>query len=94
MEFHATDQFGNLYIGESDAQSFEELTPHVHQLVDAVRERSGDDFKICVDMDYKEILGPDPDKVSHIVRVPWLSNVDGPTAKEAVDKIVKDYVGS
>lgn len=74
MEWQATDQFGNLYVGESSATSFEELRPQIASLITEVRERAGDTFRVCVDFDYKEILAPDPDQVSHVLRIPWLAS--------------------
>ncbi|MBS1715459.1 MAG: hypothetical protein JST30_14105 [Armatimonadetes bacterium] len=76
MEWQATDQFGNLFIGESDAESVEELEPHVAQLVAALHERAGETFRIHLDWGYREICGPDPDSVSHVLRVPWLGRAD------------------
>lgn len=74
MEWQATDQFGNLYIGESDAQSFEELRPHLAQLIEELHGRAGDQFRVGVDFDYREVCGPDPQQVSHIVRIPWMAS--------------------
>jgi len=73
MEWQATDQFGNLYVGDSEAQCLEDLRPELAMLVDEVRERAGDSFQITIDFDYKEISGPEPEKVTHILRVPWIA---------------------
>ena len=75
MEWQATDQFGNLYVGESNAQTIDELRPHLAMLLTAVRERAGDAFQLTVDFDYAEISGPEPDRVTHVLRVPWLGTV-------------------
>jgi len=76
MEWQATDQFGNLYVGESNAQTIDELRPHLAMLLTEVRERAGDAFQLTVDFDYAEISGPEPDRVTHVLRVPWLGTVD------------------
>ena len=91
MEWQATDQFGNLNIGESDAQSLEMLADHVRMLVNEVRERVGDSFKVTVDMDYREISGPDPEQVSHILRVPWLAGQSVDDIVSHVNAVVIDY---
>ena len=57
-------------------------------LVTEVRERVGDQFQITVDFDYSEISGPEPDRVTHVLRVPWLGTVD----KEAVSVQLSDAV--
>ncbi len=90
MEWQATDQFGNLYIAESGAKSFEELRPHIDMLVDALRERAGESFQVTLDMDYKEICGPHPENVSYLVRVPWLAGQDSVVVTERVRQLVVD----
>lgn len=72
MRWEATDQFGNLYVGSSDARNVSELTPDLAMLVDELHRRTGEGFKVRVDFEYGEICGPDPDQVSHIVSIPWL----------------------
>ncbi len=72
MQWTPTDQFGNLCIGESNAQSLEELRIDLESLIIELKDRAGDNYKITVDWEYSEINGPDPDRVSHILRVPWL----------------------
>lgn len=72
MQWTPTDQFGNLNVGVSTAQSLEQLRPDLESLVLELRDRWGDDFKVTVDLGYAEICGPDPDRVSHILQVAWL----------------------
>ena len=73
MEWQATDQFGNLYVGDSEAHCLEELRTDLAMLVNEVRVRAGDSFQITIDFDYKEISGPEPERVTHILRVPWIA---------------------
>lgn len=72
MQWAATDQFGNLNIGESDAKTLDDLRPHIASLVEEVHARAGGAFVLTVDLDYTEINGPDPERVSHILRAPDL----------------------
>lgn len=74
MEWQATDQFGNLYVGESSATSLDELRPQIASMISEVRLRAGESFRVCVDFDYKEIMAPDPENVTHVLRVPWLAS--------------------
>ncbi|MCW5937631.1 MAG: hypothetical protein KIT11_10040 [Fimbriimonadaceae bacterium] len=90
MEWQATDQFGNLYVAESDAQSLEELRPHIASLVNEVRERAGDSFRITLDMGYQELNGPDPDNVSHVLRVPWFAGQPKDETTQAVEACVRE----
>lgn len=72
MQWTPTDQFGNLNVGVSTAQSLEQLRPDLESLILELRDRWGDEFRVTVDLDYAEICGPDPDRVSHILQVAWL----------------------
>lgn len=81
MEWQATDQFGNLYVGESDAQSLEELRPHLASLLEELRLRAPGPIQITVDLSYAEINGPDPEQVAYVLQVPWLSALDAATAE-------------
>jgi hypothetical protein len=74
MEWQATDQFGNLYVATSDATGVEELAPHLESLVDELRSRVGTAFTVSVDAPYGEISGPDPGRVSHMLKVDWLTS--------------------
>lgn len=90
MEWQATDQFGNLFVGESDAQSWEELRPHVRMLVEELRARAGEGFAVTVDFSYGEVNGPSPDQVSHIVQAPWLAGVDPATGLAELEALVAE----
>jgi len=90
MEWQATDQFGNLFIGESDAQSFEDLKPHVSMLVDELKERAAGPFRVHFDYAYRELCGPDPERVSHVLRVPWLATVPKDDAVAEIGRVVAE----
>lgn len=86
MEWQATDQFGNLYVGESSAQDIGQLRPHLEMLISALRERAGESFQVTVDFREQDICGPDPEQVSHILRVPWL----GTEPRESIEQPLRD----
>lgn len=90
MEWSATDQFGNLYEGISDAQSLDELRPHVLSLIEQLHERVGEAFSVTVDIGYCEIVGPDPENVSHIMRVAWLEGQDKDEVRAGVSAMVEE----
>ena len=84
MEWQATDQFGNLYVGVSEASSFEELRSDLASLVEQLQARSSEQVVITIDMEYQEINGPDPEKVSHVLQVAWLQSQSGEDIRELV----------
>lgn len=90
MHWSATDQFGNLYEGISDAQSLEELHPHLLSLIEQLHERVGDGFSVTVDIGYCEIVGPDPENVSHIMRVAWLEGQSKDEVQAGVSTMVEE----
>lgn len=74
--WESTDQFGNMFIGVSSAESVEELADDLRSLVEELGQR-GSEGKVTVDFDFGEINGPDPDAVSHVLQCAWLSECDG-----------------
>lgn len=92
MQWTPTDQFGNLNVGVSTAQSLDELKPDLESLIIELRDRAGEDFKVTVDLEYAEINGPDPERVSHILQVAWLK--DRGDLLEPVQALVSDIRGS
>jgi len=89
MEWQATDQFGNLYIATSDAQSVEELAPYLESLVDELMYRVGTTFGVTVDAPYGEIAGPHPSRVTHMLKVDWLSSA-GESDLEQIHTLIQD----
>lgn len=83
MQWEATDQFGNLYVGVSTATSFGELTPHLQSLAEKLRERFPDEpITVTLDLEYAEINGPNPESVSHVIQCAWLSEQTELSAEE------------
>lgn len=93
MQWTPTDQFGNLNIGVSNAQSLDELRPDLESLIVELKDRAGDDFRVTVDLEYAEINGPDPDRVSHILQVAWLEG-QAPEVASQIESLVAELRGS
>lgn len=75
VQWEATDQFGNLYVGMSSATSFAQLSGHVQDLAEKLKERFPDGpIVITIDFEYGEINGPDPEGVSHVLQTPWITD--------------------
>lgn len=88
MEWEATDQFGNLWVANSQAASIEDLRPQLDSLVDHLIQRTeGKPIRITIDREYGEINGPDPDGVSHVIRCPWVENLPAELAQDICDAL-------
>ena len=92
MQWTPTDQFGNLNIGVSTAQNLNELKTDLESLIVELRDRAGEDFKVTVDLEYAEINGPDPDRVSHILQVAWLEG-QSPEIVSQINSLVREIRG-
>jgi len=101
MEWQATDQFGNLYVYESEAKTLDDLRPELASMVEELCARTPGPIRITIDIDYAELNGPDPEQVSHVLRVPNLASFhsdDSPqniregiaavVAEKGIDRIV------
>ncbi len=75
MQWEATDQFGNLYVGESEATTLEQLQPELVSLVDELCARTPGPVRISIDLEYGELNGPNPEQISHVLRVPSLASL-------------------
>lgn len=93
MQWTPTDQFGNLNVGVSTAHSLDELKIDLESLIVELRDRAGEEFKVTVDLEYAEINGPDPDRVSHILQVAWLEG-QSPEIVSQIDSLVSEIRGS
>ena len=88
MQWESTDNFGNLSVATSNAQTPESLKEDLQNLVTTLFHRWEStpdlDIKISIDVRSGEICGPDSNQVSHIMEVPWLSKRvrDGETPDE------------
>ena len=88
MQWEGTDQFGNLYVGVSEATSLEEIRPHLASLVEQLKLRAaGGPIRITVDTEYGEINGPDPNGVSHVIRCGWVEGLGAEVAQDILDAL-------
>lgn len=88
MQWEGTDQFGNLFIGVSDATSIDELRPHLASLVEQLKIRTeGRPMTITVDTEYGEINGPDPNGVSHVIRCGWVEGLPAEYVQDILDTL-------
>ena len=76
MQWQATDQFGNLYIGVSDSMTVDDLSTELASMIDELASRNPGPITLTVDQEYGEINGPDPNQVSHVLRAEWLTKGD------------------
>ena len=90
VNWEATDQFGNLYVGQSDASSIAELQPHVESLFEKLRERCDGPIQVTIDLEYGQINGPHPEQVSHVLNVPMLEHLaaSGMSAQQILSALV------
>ena len=88
MQWEATDQYGNLWVANSDAVCIEELRPHLASLIEQLVQRTeGKPFRVTIDREYGEINGPDPDGVSHVIRCPWVEGLPAELAQDICDAL-------
>lgn len=84
MQWEATDQFGNLYVGASQSADAAGLNDELRSMLTEIRERGAESAILTCDFDYAEISGPDPEQVSHILQVPWFSDCHHDETLEAI----------
>mgnify|MGYP001202624036 CR=1 FL=1 len=90
MHWQATDQFGNLYRGESESSDVETLRDEIADMLQQLRGRTDGAITITVDTEYGELNGPDPNQVSHILGVPWLEGADPAEVVSCVEEVVSE----
>ena len=73
IEWEATDNFGNLMVAKSEAQSLDELREDLISLIDEALHRTPQGAVFAVDAAYGEVTAPSGNAVTHILQVPWLS---------------------
>lgn len=74
MEFSATDNFGNLLVGESSSITLEQLRADLEVMCDSLLGRHEGEITISIDVSFNEISGPNGDQVSHRMIVPWFES--------------------
>lgn len=83
--WEATDNFGNLMVARSEAESLADLKPDLASLVEEALHRTPLGARFAVDAAFGEISAPSGNAVSHVLQVSWLTaRVHGGEAKEDV----------
>jgi hypothetical protein len=85
VRWEATDQFGNLYVGNSDAYDLDGLRADLGSMIDEVVQRRSTGVKFSIDLEYGEISAPEGGQVSHLMNVAWLA--DRVNAGEATEQV-------
>ncbi len=75
LNWENTDQFGNLKVAESSATSLDDVEGDLRDMVRAVLDEHEKDATFAVDAAYAEISAPRGDQVSHILNLPFVSNL-------------------
>lgn len=75
LQWENTDQFGNLKAATSSASGLDNVEDDLKDLVRAVFDQHGEDVKFSVDVAYAEISAPRGDQVSHILNLPFVSDL-------------------
>jgi len=86
MIWESTDQFGNMYVGVSDASDWTQAAEHIRALVAELAARQ-DTFIVSYDTDFGDLNGPHPDQVTHVLQMPWLSGQ--PEAQTHIERAIE-----
>jgi len=92
IEWEATDNFGNLMVARSEAESLAELKEDLLSLIEEALHRTPAGARFAVDSAYGEISAPSGSSVSHVLQVPWLASriQKGEKREEVQDEIIRE----
>lgn len=95
IEWEATDNFGNLMVAKSEAQSLDELREDLASLIDEALYRTPHGAVFAVDAAYGEITAPSGSAVTHILQSPWLSQrvAEGEDKNSIESSIIEELTG-
>jgi hypothetical protein len=91
MEFSATDNFGNLLVGESSSTTLDQLRSDLELMCESLLGRHEGEIALSIDVSFNEISGPNGDQVSHRMIVPWFES--RVSAGESEDAILDEVKG-
>lgn len=91
MEFSATDNFGNLLVGESSSTNLDQLRADLEMMCDSLLGRHEGEIALSIDVSFNEISAPNGDQVSHRMIVPWFES--RVSAGESEDAILAEVKG-
>lgn len=87
IEWEATDNFGNLMVARSEAESLADLREDLASLIEEALHRTPVGARFSVDAVYGEVSAPSGSAVSHLLQIPWLSSrVQNGEPREDVQK--------
>lgn len=75
IEWEATDNFGNLMVAKSEAETLADLKEDLKSLVEEALHRTPSGAAFAVDVAYGEIAAPDGNAVTHILQIPLLTKL-------------------
>ena len=75
LQWENTDQFGNLKVATSSATGLEDVESDLRDMARAVFEQHGEDAMFSVDVSYAEVSAPKGDQVSHLLNLPFVSDL-------------------
>lgn len=99
LEWEATDNFGNLMVAKSEAETLADLKDDLRSLVEEALHRTPSGAAFAVDVAYGEIAAPDGNAVTHILQIPLLSKMkaDGQTTvdieRELIEELSQIFAG-
>ena len=98
LQWENTDQFGNLKVASSSATGLDDVDPDLRDLARAVFDQHSENVKFSIDVSYAEISAPRGDQVSHVLSLPFVSDLvakggDKQAIQHALSDRLKDIVG-
>lgn len=99
LEWEATDNFGNLMVAKSEAETLDDLKEDLRSLVEEALHRTPSGAAFAVDVAYGEIAAPDGNAVTHILQIPLLAKLkaEGQSAEDLerslVDQLSQIFAG-
>ncbi|MEI8282973.1 MAG: hypothetical protein WCG75_11245 [Armatimonadota bacterium] len=75
LQWENTDQFGNLKVATSSATNIADVEPDLRDLARAVFDQHSENVKFSIDITYAEISAPRGDQVSHVLNLPFVSEL-------------------
>lgn len=91
LSWENTDQFGNLKVATSSATGLDDVESDLRDLARAVFEQHGEDVMFSVDVSYAEVSAPKGDQVSHLLNLPFVSDLiaGGMSRSDVQDSLTK-----
>lgn len=93
LNWENTDQFGNLKVATSSATGLDDVESDLRDMARAVFEQHGEDVMFSIDVSYAEISAPKGDQVSHLLNLPFVSElISGGTSKSDAQELLTNLL--